>query len=107
MGLTDKFHKGDGGVESDDKKIVSSCVNLPSPMKPVILNSEEKGLEKEDEGKESPRTPICAKSKIPSKWVCPPAPKKPKTSSKFHNRAAMEFFQLPEDWETIFRLGVK
>lgn len=109
MGLTEKRKKIDERVESDDKKIVSSCVNLnlPTPMKPVIVNSEEKGLEKKGEDKESPRTPICTKSKIPCKLVCPPAPKKPRTSSKFHNRAATEFFQPPEDWETLFGHGVK
>lgn len=111
MGLTEKLPKNDKDVESVDKKLIISGVNVifPCPIKPVLLNSKEKGLEEKDVAKdeESPRTPTCVESKIPCKSVCPPAPKKPKTSSKFLNRAASEFFKLPEEWETIFRRDVK
>ncbi|KAL2547132.1 cyclin-dependent protein kinase inhibitor SMR6-like [Forsythia ovata] len=98
MGLEQKLHKIDGDEKSVGKKNFSTGVNvsLRSPMKPILKEEEQ-----------SPRTPTCAESRICRELVCPPAPKKTKTSLKLHNPAAPEFFKLPEQWETVFGHGFK
>ncbi|KAL2519590.1 Uncharacterized protein Adt_15837 [Abeliophyllum distichum] len=98
MELAQKIHKIDGDLESEGKKFVITGINvsLRSPMKPILKEEEQ-----------SPRTPTCAESRICRELVCPPAPKKTKTSSELHIPAAPEFFKLPEQWETVFGHGFK
>ncbi|CAI9767920.1 unnamed protein product [Fraxinus pennsylvanica] len=93
MGFTEKIHRMDE-------------ITLRNPLKPISTNPVEKlGLQKDDE-EEFSTTPKSADSRIPSKLICPPAPKKRKASSKCHFAGVMEFFN-PPDLETVFIPRVK
>ncbi|CAA2989081.1 Hypothetical predicted protein [Olea europaea subsp. europaea] len=89
MVFTEKIHQMDGTA-------------LRNPLKPISTNPVEKlVLQKDEEEREFSTTPKSAESRIPSRLICPPAPKKRKASSRCHVAGVMEFFN-PPDLETVF-----
>lgn len=83
---------------------VSENLELPSPMKPILTKPMERSCDGKEDGysSTSSTTPTSAKSRIPSRLPCPPAPKKRKTEAvRWHCARATEFF-CPPDLDTIF-----
>ncbi|KAL0372355.1 UNVERIFIED_CONTAM: Cyclin-dependent protein kinase inhibitor SMR8 [Sesamum calycinum] len=85
----------------DSDKWVMSGITLRAPLKPIFT----KPLERTDAEEEFSTTPTSAESRIPSRPVCPPAPKKRKPASSSRStcqyRGVREFFN-PPDLESIF-----
>ncbi|KAL3636391.1 hypothetical protein CASFOL_020938 [Castilleja foliolosa] len=96
MGVSEKLG-GDHVVDSE--KWVFSEIALRAPLKPIFTK---KALEKNEED-ECATTPTSSESRIPSRLICPLAPKKRKSSSSSSSKSCrvIEFFN-PPDLESIF-----
>ncbi|CAI9775364.1 unnamed protein product [Fraxinus pennsylvanica] len=94
-------------VDIEEKTHQMDGIALRNPLKPICTNPVEKLLlQKDEEEQEFSTTPKSADSRIPSRLICPPAPKKRKASSRCHFAGVMEFFN-PPDLETVFIPWVK
>ncbi|KAL0408574.1 UNVERIFIED_CONTAM: Cyclin-dependent protein kinase inhibitor SMR8 [Sesamum radiatum] len=97
MGASQKLH------QMDSDKWVMSGITLRAPLKPIFTKPLER-TEAEEEFFST--TPTSVESRIPSRQVCPPAPKKRKPASSSSRstcqyRGVREFFN-PPDLESIF-----
>ncbi|VVA92425.1 unnamed protein product [Arabis nemorensis] len=102
MGFSGKTHHqfdGEFRETSEGKKWVISGITLRSPMKPISLSTS--AVADTEDQEQYPTTPTADSSRIPTVFLCPPAPKKRKPSLKFSYGGAREFF-TPPDLETVF-----
>ncbi|KAG9144176.1 hypothetical protein Leryth_021394 [Lithospermum erythrorhizon] len=102
MGFSKKF-QAEGGRESEPKKWVISGIPIRSQMK---SNSSKPKEQVHDDSEEDQRstTPTRTSSRIPENLPCPPAPRKPRTTSNNSScnfNGAIEFFNPPE-LESVF-----
>ncbi|GAA0140758.1 hypothetical protein LIER_02051 [Lithospermum erythrorhizon] len=108
MGITSEVvsYQMDGVTNSSEAKRrwVVSGIALRAPlMKPICT----KPVSIEEENDEEATTPTSKDSRILSRFLtCPQAPKKRKTSSKFHHFDRRDFFHVP-DLETVFKRHVE
>ncbi|KAG8366079.1 hypothetical protein BUALT_Bualt17G0038600 [Buddleja alternifolia] len=96
MGVSEKLHQMDGSVIDSEKWVISG-ISLRAPLKPIFTT-------RDAEEESFSTTPKSEESRISSRLVCPPAPKKPKSVSSrksCHFGGVREFFN-PPDLETIF-----
>lgn len=107
MGVSEKPIKVEGGVvvETESKKWVVAGISVRSPLKPVFIKpvvGKEQYDDVEEEEEECPTTPTAEEAKIPIRiMTCPPAPKKPKVSSKCQFDGFRDFF-IPPDLDSVF-----
>ncbi|GFP97495.1 hypothetical protein PHJA_001893600 [Phtheirospermum japonicum] len=101
MGVSEKLHQTVGGHVVDSEKWVFSGIALRGPLKPILTKKPLEKGEEEDECNFSATTPTSSESRIPSRLICPPAPKKRKSSASSKSCRVIEFFN-PPDLETIF-----
>ncbi|KAJ6988916.1 cyclin-dependent protein kinase inhibitor SMR6-like [Populus alba x Populus x berolinensis] len=100
MGFSEKHQVVDGGLDLDgNKRWVIAGIPLRAPLKPIFTNPVEK--ETYDESDDA-TTPTSEEAKIPSKLVCPPAPRKRKATFKCNYTSGMREFFTPPDLETLF-----
>ncbi|KAL3644497.1 hypothetical protein CASFOL_009677 [Castilleja foliolosa] len=101
MGVSEK--NGSGHVVVDSEKWVFSGIALRGPLKPILTK---KPLEKKEDDEKcdfSATTPTSSESRISSRLICPPAPKKRKASaSSSKSFRVIEFFNPGPDLESIF-----
>ncbi|CAI9092988.1 OLC1v1028381C1 [Oldenlandia corymbosa var. corymbosa] len=112
------------GVSEMDKYVVDSTeaknwvisgIALRGPLKPILTtiparktcDEIQQSPEAEEESQSCCTTPTSQGSRLPSRLVCPPAPKKRKPSSRsacyYFSTGAREFFIPPHDLDTVFR----
>ncbi|KAK7252404.1 hypothetical protein RIF29_36324 [Crotalaria pallida] len=92
--------------ESDNnRKWVIHGMALRAPLKPIYTIPSEKTEREEEEEECSSTTPTGEEARVPATLICPPAPKKRKSSLKCNylrgGGSAREFF-TPPDLETVF-----
>ncbi|KAL3835603.1 hypothetical protein ACJIZ3_010339 [Penstemon smallii] len=97
MGISEKNHQMDGSVVDCEKWVISG-ISMRSQLKPIFT----KPMEKKEDEEECAVTPTYAESRICTRLVCPPAPKKRKSASKRCNYGGVRQFFNPPDLETIF-----
>jgi hypothetical protein len=85
--------------ESDSRKWIISGVQTRSSLKLIFTISSDKPVEEEDE---CSTTPTAEEARIPAMLECPPAPRKPKASSRYHYDGVKQFLNPPH-LETLFR----
>ncbi|XP_058091942.1 cyclin-dependent protein kinase inhibitor SMR6-like [Magnolia sinica] len=98
------------GVELEGKKWVIDGVSFRTPLKPINTNPLEKIIEQGEEDcstkaaeneEEGCSTPTAKEARIPEKLLCPPAPRKRKSSSRCNFTGVREFF-TPPDLDSVF-----
>lgn len=107
MGFSEKPQVVDGGLDLDgNKRWVIAGIPLRAPLKPIFTNPVEKEIyDESDDGQNNCTTlttPTSEEAKIPSKLVCPPAPRKRKATFKCNYTSGMREFFTPPDLETLF-----
>ncbi|XP_004489785.1 cyclin-dependent protein kinase inhibitor SMR6-like [Cicer arietinum] len=105
MGLHEKSSKVEGVLENSENNRKWVIINLRTQLKPINTIPLEK-IEQEEEisemEEECSTTPRGEGTRIPTSLICPPAPKKRKSSLKFNYlRGGKEFFTPPE-LESVF-----
>ncbi|KAI3944304.1 hypothetical protein MKW92_051408 [Papaver armeniacum] len=104
MGLSMKSQVLAEGKETEgNKKWVVAGILVRTPLKAINTNKKIEDGDDEEQGC-SATTPTSVEARINSaeRLLCPPAPRKPRPSLKFHsNNKAMDFFNPPE-LESIF-----
>ncbi|KAJ4711035.1 Cyclin-dependent kinase inhibitor SMR3-like protein [Melia azedarach] len=99
MGLSGK-PQVEGGLESEGKRWVIAGIPLRAPLRPIYTHP---SVDKEaaDDDDEECSTPTNEEARIPARLMCPPAPRKRKSSLKCNYTGVREFF-TPPDLETVF-----
>ncbi|ERN02509.1 hypothetical protein AMTRI_Chr03g48790 [Amborella trichopoda] len=103
MGYSEKF-RDEEGAKQDGKKWIIAGIPSRNPLSPIIINPSSN--EGKFDGDERSRTPTSKEARIPEKLPCPPAPRKPKLSSKFPMNGFKEFFSSP-DLDALFTIHFK
>lgn len=89
-------------TESETKKRVAlTGITSRTPLKPIFTRQELKKHDEEEEDSSRCTTPKSEES-TPSKFQCPPAPRKRKTKPRCYYGAVREFFAAPPDFESLF-----
>jgi hypothetical protein len=103
MGLHEKSQVE--GVLENSEKNRKWVINLRKPLKPINTritlekSEEEKEINMEEECSTTPRG---EGSRIPVTLICPPAPRKRKSSLKWNYRGKTREFFTPPELETVF-----
>ncbi|KAJ4757377.1 cyclin-dependent kinase inhibitor [Rhynchospora pubera] len=94
-------------VNKEGKIWVLAGIQLPSPLKPIKIKANQLGEKDEDEEQLELQqlTPQEENFMLSKGLVCPPTPRKPRTTRKC-SFAELEFFNVPE-LETVFTRRVK
>ncbi|KAG6759022.1 hypothetical protein POTOM_035486 [Populus tomentosa] len=86
MGFSKKPPAVDGGLDLDgSKRWVIAGIPLRAPLKPISTNPVEKEINEDDDQSNctaASTTPTSEEARIPSRLVCPPAPRKRKATFK-------------------------
>ncbi|KAG9133692.1 hypothetical protein Leryth_018698 [Lithospermum erythrorhizon] len=106
MGITSEMsYQMEGVVDSSEskRKWGFSGIALRGPLKPIF--TKQVSVDEEENDDEEVTTPTSEDSRISRSFLtCPPAPKKRKVASKFHqfnDARRRDFFHVP-DLETVF-----
>ncbi|XP_054775932.1 cyclin-dependent protein kinase inhibitor SMR8-like [Prosopis cineraria] len=109
MGFSEKAHlDGAAAFDSDNRKWVLAGISLRPPLKPIytipaaVVNDKTPHQDDGDETDAYCTTPTSEEARLPTTFTCPPAPRKPKPSSKFNFRRGTRQFFNPPDLETVF-----
>jgi hypothetical protein len=103
MGLHEKSQVE--GVLENSEKNKKWVINLRKPLKPINTIITLEKSEKEEEinmEEECSTTPRGEESRIPVTLICPPAPRKRKSSLKWNYRGKTREFFTPPELETVF-----
>ncbi|CAM8881562.1 unnamed protein product [Rhodiola kirilowii] len=108
MGFAQKS-LSDGAVTDssiETQKCVMAGMTLKPPLKRVRTRSTDE-KEVDSSSSSSCTTPTSSETRIPAKVRCPAAPRKAKAKarcSKVNGVAPMEFFDVPQDLESVFNI---
>ncbi|KAJ6890150.1 hypothetical protein NC651_023831 [Populus alba x Populus x berolinensis] len=106
MGFSKKPPAVDGGLDLDgSKRWVIAGIPLRAPLKPISTNPVEKEINEDDDQSNcttASTTPTGEEARIPSRLVCPPAPRKRKATFKCNYTSGVREFFTPPDLETLF-----
>ncbi|KAH8495336.1 hypothetical protein POPTR_010G045200v4 [Populus trichocarpa] len=106
MGFSKKPPAVDGGLDLDGgKRWVIAGIPLRAPLKPISTNPVEKEINEDDDQSNcttASTTPTSEEARIPSRLVCPPAPRKRKATFKCNYTSGVREFFTPPDLETLF-----
>jgi len=97
MGLSEQAQVEGGFDSGNNRNWVMAGIALRAPLKPIYTAPVEK---EEVDAEEHSTTPTALDSKIPTP-LCPPPPRKPKSSFRFNYGLLPEFF-TPPDLEAVF-----
>lgn len=105
MGFSEKQQVVDVGYDSAEtnKKWVIAGIPLRSPLKPIFTLNPVETVRDDDDGQEDcSTTPTGEEARIPTRFTCPPAPRKQRPSLKCNYGVAHREFFTPPDLETVF-----
>ncbi|CAK7332587.1 unnamed protein product [Dovyalis caffra] len=112
MGFSEKPQVVDGGLDNLDgnKRWIIAGIPLRAPLKPIYTNPVEKEINESDEDDQNncsttSTTPTGEEARIPSRLVCPPAPRKRKATFKCNYNSGVREFLLLLTWKPFLYKG--